>query len=207
MGAEGRAQLEAVIARAVSNAKARTPSWYHAGLRVARLGGALLLGGCSHQSAVEIPRAASDHPTPTHAGSAAPRVVAPWLERAASWPLVTAEAILSQHLGEPHLAEIRVSPEARQAYLELGAETTLPEGTWIVQWLRHARNGKRGPIFALERKSAGWEFWVLDPNGTVQRSGALEPCTGCHAAAPAPPVFGLPRRDQESTAPARRSPE
>jgi len=130
-----------------------------------------------------------------------------WLDAALSWPLLTQAPLRSQHLGRAHLAELRVSPEAVGAYRSLTPDTELPPGSFFVEWLRDAESGRPGPIFALERAPEGWRFWVLDARGQPEPGGAPGLCAGCHAGAPAPPLFGLPREGLESTAPVPRSPE
>jgi hypothetical protein len=99
-----------------------------------------------------------------------------------------------------------VSPAAEAAYRDAGPETHFEAGSWIVEWLRQRDSGQHGPIFALERTANDWRFWMLRADGTVERSANLELCAACHAAAPAAPIFGLPRERQESTPGARRSP-
>jgi len=137
---------------------------------------------------------------------AAPEV-APWLAQSRDWPTVGEGPLPSAHLGRLHRAEIHVSPAARKSYLALVTDTQFAEGTWLVEFLKDARTGAKGPIFALERRSDGWAYWELDPQGRVRAEGALAFCAGCHAGAPAAPVFGLPRTPspQESNAAAARS--
>jgi hypothetical protein len=115
--------------------------------------------------------------------------------------------LLSAHLGRQQRAEIRVSPRARESYLALVADTQFAPGTWLVELLTDARTGAKGPILALERRADGWAYWELDAQGRARAQGALAFCAGCHAGAPAAPVFGLPRPSppQESNAPAARS--
>lgn len=115
--------------------------------------------------------------------------------------------LLSAHLGRPHRAEIRVNPEARAAYLALVADTQFADGTWLIESLKDAHTGAPGPTFALERRAGGWSYWELDSKGRVRAEGALPLCAGCHAGAPAAPVFGLPRTvpPQESNATRARS--
>jgi hypothetical protein len=108
-----------------------------------------------------------------------------------------------------HRAELRVNPEARASYLGLVTDTRFPDGTFLVEFLKDARTSASGPILAMERRAGAWSYWQLDPKGRVQAEGALPLCAGCHAGAPAAPVFGLPRPTptQESNAPAARSPK
>lgn len=103
--------------------------------------------------------------------------------------MLTREPVHSAHLARPQLAELRVNPEASAAYLTLVADTGLPLGTRIVEVHRDAANGRSGPIFALVREASGWEFLVFDSAGHPLATPAH--CSGCHAGAPAAPVFGL----------------
>ncbi|HEY8945076.1 MAG TPA: hypothetical protein VIM73_12475 [Polyangiaceae bacterium] len=126
---------------------------------------------------------------------AAPPLRAPaWVREIPSWPPLTPEPLPSQHFVEPHVYELRINPEARAAYTELTSATRFEPGTRIVMSLRHARTGQRGLSLAMEREREGWCFWVFDRAGVVRGSGSLEPCVGCHAGAPAAPLFGLPMR-------------
>lgn len=127
--------------------------------------------------------------------SPAPAPATPaWLAEVDSWPTLTAQPFSTQHLARDHWVEVRVSPSARASYLELGPDSELPDKTTIVELSRDAVTGKPGPVFALEQRSGTWWFWLLSSDGSVQRDGAdVAPCAGCHAAAPAPPLFGLPR--------------
>ena len=146
--------------------------------------------------------APAEAPAPVPARARAPE----WLDAARAWPLVTAAPIVSQHLGRPHLAEIRVSPEAADDYRRLTPDTELSPGSFFVEWLRDASTARLGAIFALERTPETWRYWVLDARGVLVESGALALCAGCHAGAPAAPVFGLPNPSEESTATVPRSP-
>lgn len=107
---------------------------------------------------------------------------------------MSARPFSTQHLVREHSVEIRVSPGAAPHYLELGPDSQLPDRSTIVEFSRDAQTGQPGPTFALEQRSGKWWFWLLASDGSIQGSGTeLAPCAGCHAAAPAPPLFGLPR--------------
>ncbi|HWA73167.1 MAG TPA: hypothetical protein VG937_12550 [Polyangiaceae bacterium] len=139
--------------------------------------------------------------------SAPPSAIADWFERSKDWPLVSERPLPSAHLGRAQHARIRVNPEASEAYRTLVADTAFADGTLLVEFLGDAKTGKNGPILALERRAGTWTFWQLDAEGRLQEKGYLPFCAGCHAGAPAAPVFGLPRSDvpQESNAAAARS--
>ena len=115
-----------------------------------------------------------------------------------SWTPITPRPFVSQHLGEPHLAELRVSPEAQAAYLALVPESSFGAGTVIVESLRNEKTGAPGPVLALERTESEWRYWRLGPAGNLEQADASAACVRCHAAAPATPLFGLPRAELPS---------
>lgn len=137
------------------------------------------------------PRVEPSQPTPSPEPEPEPR--AAWLERALAWAPLTERPIASEHLGSPHLAEVRVSPSARDTYLELVVDSSFEPETWLVESLYLASTGQAGGTFAMERLPEGWRFWVLDPEGRVDTSADRSSCERCHASAPSSGVFGLPR--------------
>jgi hypothetical protein len=99
------------------------------------------------------------------------------------------------HAGGPYSAELRVSPEARQAYLELAPGSELPPGSTVAEFHRD-QQGNAGPIFVMQKSNATpptWSFTALDAQGRVLRSGALGDCARCHAEAVADQLFGIAR--------------
>jgi hypothetical protein len=110
-----------------------------------------------------------------------------------AWSPVNERPFRSQHLGERHLAELRVSPEAQPAYAALVPESSFGVGTLIVESLLDEKTGERGPVLALERTETEWRYWVLGPKGHVDSADSSAACARCHAAAPAAPLFGLQR--------------
>jgi hypothetical protein len=77
---------------------------------------------------------------------------------------------------------------ANDAALRPGAE---PGAIWVEELVRTSDEA-RGPILAMERRASErepgrteWCFLVADHDGVMLRTGALEDCAGCHAAAPA----------------------
>jgi hypothetical protein len=178
---------------AASQRQRRTPWWYHARVRAAHPLSLLLVLACSSaQRAEPAPKVVDAPPktsSPTGSTDAASPVPA-WLTSALTWPALTREPLHSAHLARPQLAELRVNPEAKAAYLGLVADGELPSGTCIVEVHRDAATGRSGPIFALVRAVTAWEFFVFDGAGHPLATPAY--CSGCHAGAPAAPVFGLP---------------
>jgi hypothetical protein len=110
-----------------------------------------------------------------------------------TWAPVSARPFVSQHLGERHLAELRVNPEAQATYASLVPESSFAVGTVILETLRSEKTGAAGPVLALERTENDWRYWQLGPAGNLEHADAALACAGCHAAAPAAPLFGPPR--------------
>jgi len=126
----------------------------------------------------------------------------PWFSELGKWEAATPEPIRSEHLGRPHVAQVRLSPEARATYLGLVADD-YPVGSVILEVLREVDTNRPGPVLALERTEAEWRYWVLDTEGRPDPAHAesLELCARCHAAAPSAPVFGLPRSPPPAPSP------
>jgi hypothetical protein len=190
----------------------RTPRWYHAALRPAFHPFLLLVFagfGCTRAGSVEVapPEPRQEAPASAPSAPVQATAVAAWFARSKDWPLASEAAVPSAHLGRAQRAQVRVNPEASEAYRALVADTAFADGTLLVEFLSDAKTGESGPVFALERRAGSWTFWELDAQGRVQEAGALPFCAGCHAGAPAAPVFGLPRSDVplESNAAAGRS--
>jgi hypothetical protein len=110
-----------------------------------------------------------------------------------TWAPITEQPFTSQHLGERHLAELRVSPEAQPIYAALVPDSSFAQGSLVVETLVDPKTNARGPILALERTESDWRYWVLDARGVPEPNHSAAACAGCHAAAPAAPLFGAPR--------------
>jgi hypothetical protein len=130
-------------------------------------------------------------PARAAASSEPTRAVPTWLSEALRWSPVTSEPVRSSHFVKPQLAEIRVNPEARAAYIALTVDSELPIGTRIVESHRDASTGKPGPILAVARTAQGWEFSRFDSAGQALDDVAPSYCADCHAGARAAPIFGL----------------
>jgi hypothetical protein len=87
-----------------------------------------------------------------------------------------------------------VCPEAEAQYRSLVTDSEFADGTLIVEWLEDTRGPQSRRVLALERRDGAWHYWELDANGRGAELGPSSSCQQCHAAAPAPPVFGLPRK-------------
>lgn len=102
------------------------------------------------------------------------------------------------------MADLRVSGDARELYLELTPEVRFPASAWFVEILRDAENGRDGPVLALVLEADGPRFLGVDAAGAPLTEAALELCPACHAGAPAPPLFGVPLKPLESKDPLPR---
>lgn len=115
-----------------------------------------------------------------------------------AWAPLTAKPFVSQHLGERHLAVLRVSPEAQPTYQALVPDSSFAPGTLFIESLSVEATGAPGPVLALERTESDWRYWLLHADGSVQREARPGECAPCHAAAPAAPLFGVPNRPEPS---------
>ena len=161
---------------------------------------ACLLCVCACSSRAAAPPA----PAPP-AGPPSPPA-APWFTTAMAWAPVTQQPFVSEHFGERHLAEVRVNPEAQATYAALVPESSFATGTVIVETLRNEKTGAPGPVLALERTESDWRYWRLGTAGNLEHADASAACARCHAAAPAAPLFGLPRTSAPQAAPSQAAP-
>lgn len=134
-------------------------------------------------------------PPPASASAAAPK----WKHAAALEKLPRANARRfpsSGHLFGRYDADIFVNEAARAGYAAAGPGHALPDGALLVE-VHLARDGSRGPVFAMEKLSSGWSFIELDANLRPVRQGRLSPCVECHAhVASQDHVFGVPSTGQ-----------
>lgn len=89
------------------------------------------------------------------------------------------------------LVDVRVSPSSRAAYLALLPGTALPDGTLLAAFHHDPGRGRPGPIYVMEKEPGGWQYTIVDPEGSIRRRGGIELCARCHAEAVAYRVFGL----------------
>lgn len=78
------------------------------------------------------------------------------------------------------------------AYRELVPGSRLPDGARIAAMHRVAATGVAASTFVMKRRTAGWEYLVVDSLGR-REPGDTTPCSTCHAEAPADSLFGVPR--------------
>lgn len=124
-------------------------------------------------------------------------------DAARAWPAVDAARASRGHGVGDTLVEIHVSPEGRATYVELVAGVVLPVRTTVAAFHR-SPDGAPASVYAMTKLVTGeWEFIVTEPDGALTARGALASCAGCHEAAPADHLFGVP---PSRSAPAASSP-
>jgi hypothetical protein len=106
------------------------------------------------------------------------------------WPLIVANRLSRGHFAEPSLADVRASPESRDAYIGLVADRPMPDGAKLAIAHRDARTSIPGPVFVMEKRAGTWTYLVLGATGEITAQGELELCRRCHALAPADHLFG-----------------
>ncbi len=177
-------------------------AWYHAGLRHAarpRLAlAAALLTGCGAgvspgylPGASDASRGGGAGPAPAAAGQPAKR----WaqFEAARKWPPVDSTPVAAKdHGGGRYLGIVRVSPEARQDYLDLSRGTKLPVGSVVAMFHEQARGHAPGPVYVMKKAAGGWRYLVVGPGGRIRSKGALPLCERCHVEARSDHLFGRP---------------
>lgn len=140
-------------------------------------------------AAAPPPSAATRSPAPT----APPKVFWSQFAETQAWPTSTADWFPSKgHYGGTSEGLVRVSPAALAAYRELTLGAKLEPGTTLVMLHRTRATGKPGPVHVMRRDEAGWEYWLLAPDGAIESQGQLPLCARCHAEATADGVFGPP---------------
>ncbi|HEY3497694.1 MAG TPA: hypothetical protein VGK73_23515 [Polyangiaceae bacterium] len=96
------------------------------------------------------------------------------------------------HLLDFDEALVRVSPEARDRYLTLVTDSSIPEGAVAAQFHQRAGTGARGPVYVMQKERGGWRYLVLDPRGAIVEKDPAG-CEGCHSDAVADHLFGPAR--------------
>lgn len=108
------------------------------------------------------------------------------------WPS-SGELVSYGHAAGRYLVEIRVSPNARQAYANLVAGTELPVRAVVVALHRDRDTGKPGPVYVMRKSGDGrWQFAQADPNGTVVPDARTDLCARCHADGVSDSLFRVP---------------
>jgi hypothetical protein len=113
-------------------------------------------------------------------------------EEVSTWP-ASGDLFQTQgHLVEPDHALVRVSPEARDSYLSLVADSVIPDGTVVAEFHHNAEGKSAGPVYVMQKTGSAWSYLVLDSTGGISEK-APQGCEGCHAAGVADRLFGPPR--------------
>ena len=119
----------------------------------------------------------------------------PRLEEVRAWPPLTDRPYES--LGHPPghlLAEVRVSPEARAAYLGLEPASELPVGAVVAQFQHDPVADRPAGVFVMVKQTREqWQFMALDAGGRIRDPDRAQLCRRCHADAASDYLFGLPR--------------
>jgi hypothetical protein len=106
---------------------------------------------------------------------------------------VTAEPYRTQgHLDVPPLLVTRVSPAARDAYLSLVTDSTLPADAVVAATHEEPGGKSSGPTYVMARRGGAWRYLVVDARGFILRDAQQE-CAGCHTGGVAEGLFGPPR--------------
>lgn len=145
------------------------------------------IAGCANDPDARLPTRTAAAPAPAPAK--------PWahLKEVEAWaPLNTVPFLSRGHLTTPNYASVRVSPNARNAYATLVADTKLPDAALIALFHQNRDGSQRGAIFVMEKHGESWRFFALDQRGAPM-TVATEACARCHASGVADSVFGLPR--------------
>lgn len=181
-----------------SEKRSRTLAWYHAAssdaacmrdtgvLRRCCLVFSTLVGCSTPTPPVEAPTAPAATPPP------APREVWPRFAEVSSWPPVSGPSPLQGHGLEFDEGFVRVSPDARERYLTLVADSSVPDGTVAAEFRQSSGGGSRGPVYVMLKESDAWSYLVLDADGAIVEKNPRG-CDGCHSLAVADHLFGPAR--------------
>jgi hypothetical protein len=104
------------------------------------------------------------------------------------------------HPDAPPYAVVRVSSNARDAYLSLVTDTRLPADAVVAMTHAATEGGAAGATYVMERRAGAWRYLVVDPQGRIEREGSAG-CAGCHASGVAEGLFGPPRPKAPATPP------
>jgi hypothetical protein len=178
-------------AEALTNDGRGTPPWYHAAairalvVRLWALGVApSLLVACAAPPRVTAPPRSVPAPRPP---------AKPWSRfgEVSAWPAAGEPFENRGHPGAGERVQIRVSPEARDAYASLVADTVLQPGSVVAAFHSNAA-GVAGAVFVMIKEPSTWTYLALDKEGRPAAL-AMSGCRGCHADAVGDSLFGLPR--------------
>ncbi|GMV17099.1 MAG: hypothetical protein AMXMBFR56_53230 [Polyangiaceae bacterium] len=135
-------------------------------------------------------------PSQPRRAATAPRPAPRWarFDEVAAWAPANPEPFASRgHGASAYLIDVRVSPAAREAYLALRPDQSLPSGTLVAAFHKDAKTGRPGPIYVMERQGSGWKYSAFEASGRTAEHGVLTLCERCHAESPTGGLFGLPR--------------
>ena len=118
------------------------------------------------------------------------------------WLVLDGTTLFIDRTGDGDLTppDKRVTATARDAYVSLVTDSTLPADTTVAMTHLQAADQGSGPTYVMERRAGEWRYLVLDARGLIEREGAPE-CAGCHAGAVAEGLFGLPRPKETPSKP------
>ena len=159
----------------------------------------LLVGACA-PGATPVPAPGNARAAPEAASGSKPtepqKTQTRWrrLGEVRGWEPVNDQPFVSEgHPPGHYLANVHISPEAREAYLALMPGSELPVGTVVAQFQHDPQGDQPGPIFAMRKLGAArWEFLAAEADGRIRERGQLRLCVRCHAEAVADQLFGLP---------------
>lgn len=127
---------------------------------------------------------------------------APALEQKDRWPLIQESQqwpVLARYESHGHPLDIRqvalkVSPNARQAYINLTVGAELPLNSVVIQELSGGPHEPPKALLAMSKTPDGWQFHHLTPDGKA--AGSTRLCGRCHAEARSDSLFGMPAAPQ-----------
>jgi hypothetical protein len=109
-----------------------------------------------------------------------------------AWPPAAGPFRTQGHLVDAD-AVVRVSPEARDGYLALVTDSSLPDGTVVAAFHQSSNEAASpGPVYVMEKSAGTWSYLWLDGSGGIVEKKPRR-CDGCHAGAVADRLFGPPR--------------
>ncbi len=160
-----------------------------------------MLAGCGSAHAPHAPERAK---APASAKSVDPPRQ-PWPEFAevSAWPVLNTSVFRSRgHLVRPEFVDVRISAEARAAYVALVTDTVLPDSTTVALFFTDEPRRRPGPIFVMQKVSKSWRFFATDERGGIVPQQDPGACARCHRGATADSLFGLPRGTELAPLPA-----
>jgi hypothetical protein len=117
----------------------------------------------------------------------------PWARFAEvmSWEVVSGPLPAQGHFTRHDRIAVRVSPDARDAYLAWVTDSSVPNGS-VVAAFHTSAAGETGPSYVMLKEAFTWQYLVLGAQGVLVEERPRG-CDGCHADAVADRLFGPPR--------------